>query len=119
LEASELGQRPGKELSGRIGRAFNRPRQLAYTEKTGKGVGGVGSVLMVCCLEGVGTRENIGELDRVVDQDGKVLGADPQTRTLIAERDKRELIRIPLTYQTSCLVIRHGDLSRLMGWSPK
>jgi hypothetical protein len=74
---------------------------------------------MVRCLEGVGTREDIRELHRVVDQDGKVLGADPQIRTLIAERDQRELFRIPLTYQTSCLVVRHGDLSRLMGWSLK
>ena len=69
---------------------------------------------MVSRLKIVGTRENVGELRGIMDQDGKVLGANPQTRPLKPKRDEGNLFRIPLTYQTSCIVVRHCDLLMFM-----
>jgi len=73
------------------------------------------SIVVIGRLEAVRSRKNLSQFCRVVDQDRKMLGTDKEPRTLVFERDKRNLIRVPFTDQTSSLVSGHVHFSRFEG----
>ena len=65
---------------------------------------------MVGSLETVSTGKNVCKLRGIMDQNRKMLGADPKIRILVAEGNQGDFLRLPLTYQTSRAVVGHGHL---------
>jgi hypothetical protein len=67
---------------------------------------------MVRRFQGIRPREDLGELRRIVDQDGKVLRTDESSRPLVLEGDQRDILRISLADHTGRSVVRHHRLER-------
>ncbi len=82
--------------------------RVAYpTEEMRMCVEGAGSVLVVGGLETIRTRQYVSQLCGIVNQDGKVLGADPETGALVLEGNEGDVFRAPFTDQTSHVVLCH------------
>jgi hypothetical protein len=68
-------------------------------------------------LKTVCSRKDLSQFCRIVNQDGEMLRTDEEPGTLVFERDKGNLIRVPVADQTSSLVSGHAHFSRFDGGS--
>ena len=101
---AESGNPPrsqGSNLSGETSGAANQPclGPLYAEDPKMCQLKNVSSVVMIRRVEGFGTRKDLGQLPRVVNEDRKMLGADEEVPCLETEGDEWNLFRAPFAHQ--------------------